>query len=428
MTYSNALNYIEILENQKLTPSLDNSLHLMHALGNPQNTMPVIHVAGTNGKGSTIAFMKSILEAGGYHVGVCQSPYILTPREMTVVGSEMISEEAFAQTMATIEAASTQVVEDGHPQPTAFECLTALSLTYLASCHLDCVLVETGMGGRFDATNVFDHPLLTVITSIDYDHQQFLGQSLEEIAWHKGGIIKPDVPTVIGPNPIEVINTISDCVRITGHKLYLLDWGLVNVTKLMASPKYQLFHLSTAYYDYKALQTSMIGDHQIKNLALALLALTKLKKHYPLDVFAIKSGVKKAHWTCRNDLIHTSPSIIVDGGHNLSAFNAIESLVKVYYPDHKVITVMGILSDKDQEGLLEVAGRFSDHIILTEPPCKRRLAIDDYRRLPAGCDCIADYKEALKKGLSLTGDKTLLLVIGSLYLAYPGKLWLLQQL
>jgi len=175
MTYNDAILYIEHLESKAYAPNHQNSLRLMTALGNPQNSMPVIHVAGTNGKGSTTAFMSAIFQAGGYKVGTFTSPHILTPLELTSINGKSISEEDFAASMSLVDKACTQVTEEGFPHPTAFECLTAASLIYLSKAQLDVAIIEVGMGGRFDANNIFQKTLLPRVPAVGPGHSKWIG-------------------------------------------------------------------------------------------------------------------------------------------------------------------------------------------------------------------------------------------------------------
>lgn len=427
MTYSEALLYIHELEEEHLPPDHQNSLRLMAQLGNPQNHMPVVHVAGTNGKGSTIAFMKSIFRAGGYKVGTFTSPHILSPLELTTINDCPISQEAFASTITEVALACKELVAKDLPHPTAFEVLTAGALLYLSQADLDLAIIEVGMGGRYDATNVFDQPLLTVITKVDLDHTLWLGTSLKEIAWHKGGIIKAHVPTVLAPNHVDVIEVISSIVKETGDILYLMDEGFIIEQELMTTGYTKLFHLKSNFFDYKGLRTTMLGRHQTLNLSTALLAVYQLRKVLPLEASAIKEGVKRTKWTCRNDIISKKPLMMIDGGHNPGAVTAMADLLASYFKEQKVITVFGALSDKDLPTMLAGVTSFSHHTILTKPLSDR--AADLSAPLEGtGISVETDYKKALKKALSLMDDRTLLLVMGSFYLAYPAKVWLKDYL
>lgn len=427
MTYSEALIYIDHLDQQPLHPDLQNSINLMEQLGNPQNQMPVVHVAGTNGKGSTIAFMKSILIEGGYKVGTFTSPHILSPLELITINDASISEGDFAATLTVIQSACEALVQKSLPQPTVFEVLTAASLLYLSKANLDLAIIEVGLGGRYDATNVFQQPLLTVITKIDFDHTQWLGESLKEIAWHKGGIIKPKVPTVIAPNHIDVIEAISDIVRETGDIMYLMDEGFISEQVLMDTGYSKLFHLKSNFFDYKGLRTSMLGRHQTLNLATALLAIYQLRHVLPVDEMSIKKGIQMTKWTCRNDIISTKPLIMIDGGHNAGAIEAIAHLMKENFSNRKIITVFGVLSDKDVESMTKEVMTFSDHIFLTQPLSHRASDLSSKTQIE-DVTITKDYVEALKKALSLMDDRALLLVLGSFYLAYPAKAWLMEHL
>ena len=427
MTYEDSLYYLQEIEEKKYSPDHTNSLNLMAYLGNPQYDMPVVHVAGTNGKGSTIAFIKSMLMAGGYNIGTFTSPHIISPRELTHINDVSIGEGDFAASITSIKEACDKMVVDGLNHPTQFECLTAASLLYLSKSQLDLALIEVGMGGRFDSTNVFNKPLLAIITKVDYDHTAILGDTLAKIAWHKGGIIKPEVPTIIAHNNFEVIEAISTIVGETGHKLYLMDEGFIHEEILMTTGNTKLFHLRSNFFEYKGLRTSMLGRHQTLNLCTALLAIYQLRKKLPLTEPQIKEGILHTHWHCRNDIVSIKPLIMVDGAHNPGAMNAIAAMLELNYPKHKVLTVLGMLSDKDTNLMLSKARSFSNQLILTNPISPRAKDSNTYSQLEYEL-VIPDYKKALKKALSLTDDKTLILVLGSFYLTYPAKEWLIAHL
>lgn len=427
MTYQNCLKHIESIDANNYKPDHENSLRLMTYLGHPEENLKVVHVAGSNGKGSTIQFIKHIMMEAGYSVGSFMSPHILSPLELVSRNNEPISETQFQTAFTKVLGACESIVKDGYPHPTTFEILTAMAIVHLADEPVDLALIEVGMGGRYDSTNVFSNPLLTVITSIDYDHQQWLGSTLNEIAGHKAGIIKKNVPTILGPNKLEVVQVITEEVREKGGKLYLLDQGLIHVKTLMQTINHQLFHIKSPHFDYKALQMTMIGEHQYQNLAIALLTVKHLRKYYNITSSHIKKGVKSTSWTCRNDIISKDPLIMLDGGHNLAGVEAMAQLIESRFSDKNVITVFGVMKDKAHEDMLNLIQNFSSDVIITEPLSPRKLNIDD----PSLKDYelkYSDYKEALKKALELVDSKTLILVMGSLYLAYPAKEWFITEL
>lgn len=426
MNYQQCLDYVTELENKNYLPDHANSLRLMAQLGNPQDAMPVIHVAGTNGKGSTIAYMASVYRAAGYSVGTFTSPHILSLRELVTINGAPVGEAAFAKAMTLTREACEDAFAKGCPHPTVFEFLTAAALLCLSNSNLDIAIIEVGMGGRYDATNVFKAPLLTVITRIALDHTKWLGESLKDIAYHKGGIIKASGPTILAPNDVEVNQVISSIVRESGLKLYLMDEGFIHEKVLMVTRGHKLFHLSTNFFDYKALRTSMLGEHQIENLSTALLAIKLMQDSFPVNDEAVKNGIQSTKWTCRCELVSRDPLIMVDGGHNPNALMAMKGLLEQHFSDKEIITVMGVLQDKDYEPMLEKAATFSDRLILTAP-LSPRAALPSEIKTKLNLEAMDDYTEALEKALSYKSDRTLILVIGSLYLAYPAKEWLLGK-
>lgn len=429
MTYDDSLDYLKLIENSNHTPSHQNSVTLMAYLDNIQDTLSVIHVAGTNGKGSTINFIRDVLIEANYSVGTFMSPHIFDFRELIEDNHAQIRDEDFCSALSVVKDACNRMVKDGHNHPTVFEILVAISILHFSNKHHDFVLIEVGLGGREDATNVFKQPLMSIITPISYDHEALLGQTLSEIASHKAGIIKAGTPILLAPNPIEVISVITEEVKRMDTHLYLLDEGLMHSHTFVNNPSGKIFNLKTPFFDYKNLHTVMLGRHQEINIATALLALTKLRGDYNIPDKAIYAGIKKTTWTCRNEIICIDPPILIDGGHNPAGLRALKSLIDDYYKTKHIVTVIGILKDKSYINMLDIAHSFSDKVVITEPMSDRALTEDmiplsDY----VGTVFIKDNEDALKHALSLMTKETVLVVTGSLYLTYPAKVWLLDHI
>jgi len=429
MTYLESINYLNNIEKEAYVPSHQNSLNLMAALGNPQDTLPVIHLTGTNGKGSTLTFLQHILTSAGYKVASFMSPHIFSYREIIHTHYGIISEEDFAYATEQVEFACTKLVKSGLPHPTIFECLVGIAMVHFHIHTHDFFLVEVGLGGKEDATNIFKSPQLTIITSISLDHEAWLGHSLEAIALHKAGIIRSSAPIILAPNTVEVVQVISQKAKEVSTHLYLLDDALIHSTTLFTQAGHKVFHLSTPFFGYKGLHTSMLGSHQITNMATALLAIEHLKKTYPIPLSAIKAGIQSTSLPCRNELISLNPPILIDGGHNPAGLTALSHLITTHYSHYKIITVLGILRDKAYDSILSTVANFSDTLIFTQPDSPRALLISSLH--PSDTLTFTpfpDYKEALLEGLKHSSPETLLVITGSLYLTCPARKWLKTHL
>jgi dihydrofolate synthase/folylpolyglutamate synthase len=429
MTYHESLDALKNIEIANYPPNHQNSLHLMAYLDSPQNALPVIHIAGTNGKGSTAKYIQSILTHAGYKVGTFLSPHILDFIELIHDYEGAITEFDFAKATDLVLDACSRMVDDRLNHPTLFECLVAIALVHFRDKKHDFIIIEVGMGGTFDATNVFDKPLMTIITPISFDHEQYLGTSLEAIAAHKAGIIKTASPVIMAPNPIEVVMEVTKKVKEVDTYLYLLDESLIQVYLLYDSFKKRLLNIKTPFYTYNGLSTSMIGRHQEINMATALLAIHELKKNWSIPDLAVKSGIANTAWTCRNEWVSYNPMILVDGGHNPQGLKAVKEILDTYCKDKTIITVIGMLKDKDYKAMLNLAESFSHKIILTSPRSPRAMTMDDLDLFGnTKLEWIDPFEQAIRKGLSLLDDHSVLLITGSLYLAYPAKMWLKDNL
>jgi len=429
MTYLESINALKNIELAEYRPDHQNSMNLMTYLNSPQNTLPVIHIAGTNGKGSTAKYIQNILIHAGYKVGTFLSPHILNYTELIEDYEGVISESNFAKSTDLVLRACNHMVDDRLNHPTLFECLVAIALVHFSHKEHDFIIIEVGMGGTYDATNVFEKPLMTIITPISFDHESYLGHSLEAIASHKAGIIKANSPVIMAPNPIEVVIKVTEKVKEVDTYLYLLDESLIQVSLLYNSFKKKLFNIQTPFYTYNGLSTGMIGRHQEINIATALLAIHELKKKWSISDSAVKSGIGNTNWTCRNEWVSYNPMILVDGGHNPHGLAAIRDMLDTYCKDKTIITVIGMLQDKDYMAMLQLVDAFSHRVIITSPLSPRAMTLDHLRLSPnTNIEWIEPFEKAIEKGLSLMDDHSVLLITGSLYLAYPAKAWLKNHL
>jgi len=360
---------------------------LLSALGNPEKSLLVIHIAGTKGKGSTAAITARILQDAGYKVGLYTSPHLRDIRERISINDELISENSFTEVLSQIKA----VVKEA----TYFEILTALAFLYFRDEKVDLAILETGLGGRLDATNVIAKPLAVAITPISREHTALLGDTLEEIAREKSGIIKPGVPVVSAPQPAEVTTVIR---------------------KIAQERKAPLF-IAGCDFDIPDYEISLSGDHQKINAALAI----KLAQFVPgidLKEETIKAALKKINWPGRLEIIDKDPFVVLDGAQNVASARALKAAIQKYFKYNKLFLILGVSADKDVKGMLRELEALSEKIILTKSSSPRALDPLEMKKLINKKEALvaADVNSALEKARSLAHEDDLILITGSLYL------------
>lgn len=384
---------------------LDRTQVLLELIGNPHRCYPIVHVAGSSGKGSTVAMIASILQAAGYRVGIHFSPSLQTPRERAQINFNLIPKQSFAAIIKQLKPLFPKVVRiTKSGEPTYFETLGVLAFQYFANQKIDVAVVETGLGGRLDATNVIE-PVLTVITSVDYDHTDILGKTLAKIAREKAGIIKQGIPVVAGrvePKSLAVIRKVAKSKHATVH-----------IVKRPLNIKLKMF-----------------GAHQKQNAAIAKKCAEILRKNgFTISDRSITRGLRHAFIPGRFEIIQRNPTVILDGAHNpakmRSTANAIRSLTK---PNQKVIAVIGTKSSKDAGSIMREIKPTIDTAVLTRPHYEdhRFFEPQELARYFRGKPLIKFPRatDAVKQALKLAGKQDTVLVTGSLYLiGEVRKLW-----
>ena len=350
--YEEAQEYINEISARGNVLGLLSMKGLMRDLDMPK--FPIIHIAGTNGKGSTGAFIESILMDNGYRVGRYVSPVISSYLERFTINSVPMSEADFVKYLSLVKA----VADKLEPHPTVFEVETAVALLYLADC--DYILLEVGLGGREDATNVIEKSLRSVITSISYDHSAVLGDTLEKIAYEKAGIIKENGTVVIAPQKEEVMNVIRlECEKKNAELI------------ICNEPSNIRFFEDRTVFDLdgdKDIEINMLGAFQPQNAALAVSVCKSI------GVFNIKNGLKKASWAGRFEVLSKNPLIICDGAHNEDAAKKLAKSITEYFPDREIYFIMGVLADKDYERIAELTAHLAKRIYTITPKNPRALS------------------------------------------------------
>ncbi|HHX97192.1 MAG TPA: bifunctional folylpolyglutamate synthase/dihydrofolate synthase [Clostridia bacterium] len=392
---------------------------LLEIFGHPEEQFPIIHIGGTNGKGSTTAMLASILKEAGYQVGVFSSPHLISHRERFMINGEYISEKEFTALFAEVLGALEQVEQDVGSLPTEFEILTAMTFLYFARKQIDLALVEVGLGGDFDSTNVVKHPLLTIITNVSYDHQDRLGNTLVEIAEKKSGIIKANCPVITMSKGEDVLRIIREKAEDLAAPFWEIQrevaWEIISETD-----EGQAFSLKTPFNDYPQLFVPLQGEHQIENAITAVFAAEILqKKGWRVGSEAIKAGIVKVKWPGRLELIGCKPCFVLDGAHNLAGFMVLSQWLTKRKQNRRLVLVIGMLDNKDWDWAARFLKPLVDAVIITRPNSERTVHWQDLKNHFQGnlpLTCIEDIGEALEKARSLAGDDGLVLVTGSLHL------------
>lgn len=368
MDYKEALRYIEQLNSKGISLGLGRIEELLGLLGNPQEGLRYIHVAGTNGKGSVCAFLDCVLRLAGLRVGRYISPTLYEYRERIQVNGEYISETALANLLTKIQQACVRMTEAGLGCPTVFEVETALAFLYFQEQHCDYVLLEVGMGGRLDSTNVIQQPVLSIITTISFDHTRMLGTTLAAIAREKGGIIKAYCPVVIGPQQPEALATLEKLCNVCHVQPVYVQESLMQIQQWSQTGQ------SFTYGNWSEVKIGLLGDYQCWNAAIALEALQVLQQQESaLTDTVILAGMAAARWPGRFEVIHQHPLFVVDGAHNPAGAEALAQTIQRHFADKKVWLLLGVFRDKDYKQIAQIMGCCSDTIYCFTPDHERAL-------------------------------------------------------
>ncbi|MDD4716194.1 MAG: bifunctional folylpolyglutamate synthase/dihydrofolate synthase [Oscillospiraceae bacterium] len=413
MTYKEAMRYIDSLSQFGSILGLTRIQNLLEDLGNPQDGQAIIHVAGTNGKGSVCALLSSILEQAGLRVGRYSSPAVYEYRERIQINGVYIPEHRVCRYLERIKAACARLVKEGKEHPTVFEVETAMCFLYFKEEQCDFVVLEVGLGGRFDSTNVIKNPVLSVITSISLDHTELLGGTLKKIAYEKAGIIKENRPVVLYQQNEEVLKVIRNICDNKKAGLTIADFACLEIVNEDFSG--QQFH----YKKLRDLRIRLLGQYQAKNAAVAVEAALTLKAEgYPVDEAAIRRGLWAAKWPGRFERIYTRPTIIVDGAHNPDAAARLLESIRRYLGKSRIIFVFGVFSDKDYPQILNIVRPASDTLIAFTPSAPRglpsRVLVRESRGLFRHVIDGENAQGALRLALRLARPEDVILCFGSL--------------
>ncbi len=419
MNYNEAMEYIENTARFGMNFGLERILKILEYLDNPQNKIKCIHIGGTNGKGSTTAMISSILIEEGYKVGMYTSPYLEEFEERIQINGENIKKEELASIVTEVKEAILKVSALNLGDPTQFEIITALMFYYFAKENVDYAVVEVGLGGRLDATNVIN-PVLVVLTSISLDHMNILGNTIEEITKEKVEIIKKGSRVVSYPQHRKVLEIIRNKCKELDCSLTAVKSDDVKKVVIDKDSFIQeiIVDVLNKTYDIKL---PLIGEHQILNCAVCLNAIEELKNiGVIIKDSSISTGLSKVKWIGRMEVLKNNPLVVIDGAHNIDGIEKLKASVDKYLNYNKLILIVGILGDKEVDKMLDVITDKATYVVVTEPHNYRaessRVLYEKVNEKGITSFNIEDYKEAYEKALSLAKSDDLILVCGSLYM------------
>ncbi|MDO9592152.1 MAG: folylpolyglutamate synthase/dihydrofolate synthase family protein [Erysipelotrichaceae bacterium] len=428
MNVQEAIDYIHNTYQFGSKLGLHNITKLLGYLGDPQDTLRYVHVAGTNGKGSTSSMIYSILKAEGYRVGLYTSPYLEVFNERIRIDGQNISDESLAEVATLVKTQVDRMLAEGDAHPTEFEIVTAVAFEYFRQEQVEFVVLEVGLGGRLDSTNVIKKPLVSVITPIDLDHVEYLGDTIGKVAFEKAGIIKANSVCVIHPQVEEAETVIATrcgalgtrLVKAPCHEAKILD-------STLEGTRFQLFDQT---YSLK-----LIGDYQVRNAVVALTAVRTLREVYgvPLSDESIQIGLAEAQWPGRLEVMAKEPVLVmIDGAHNLHGASGLSGALRRLLGGRRIVAVVGILGDKDISGMLAEMMPLVHVVIATEPDNPRKMSAEGLADHMSGYDAEIHIRPVIKDALDLAfqlaapGDA--IVCFGSLYMIGQARTLLRQRL
>lgn len=419
MDYIQALDYIHGTWKFGTKLGLENISYLLQLLGNPHRKPRCIHIAGTNGKGSVAVMTASILEKAGYKTGLFISPYLEDFRERIQINRNYIPKDDLARLTDAVKQKVEQMLAEGRPHPTEFEVVTAIGFCYFAEQNVDYAVIEVGLGGRLDSTNVID-PLVSVITSVDYDHKDILGDTLAQIAYEKAGIIKPGRPVVVYPQQDEAMDVIKQVCQ--QRQSSLIEVSYSDIEAIDDSIDGQHFNYNKGKWTFNRLYIPLLGKYQLMNAATAITAVLVLREYMGVAISdkAIPEGLSVTEWPGRLELVHRQPYVLLDGAHNPQGAQSLADAIKNYFPHNRVIMVLGILADKDVNAILEVLVPLAAYIITTRPDSPRAMEAERLlllvREMNVQGQAIDNIECAVQTSLDMAEPDDLVVISGSLYL------------
>ena len=430
MNYFECIHYLEEEVGFGSVPGLKRIQSLCDKLGNPERGLSVIHVAGTNGKGSAVAMLSSILKEAGYRVGTYTSPHLERYNERFIINGDEISDEDFAKEITLMKNTCDALAKEGKDVPTLFEIVTGAAFHYFAEQKVDILVLEVGLGGMYDATNIIPSPLLSLIMSISIDHTDFLGDSIEKIAAEKAGISKKNCPGVVYSQDEIVYNIMWTKSKEMHAPLYCPANAEVHISSQTLEGT--VFSVKTDLLDMSGLALSMLGNYQIRNCVTVLEACAVLQKSgLSLSEDAMRRGLKNARWAGRMEICNKNPLVLLDGAHNADGILQLANSIQAYFNDNKVTLILGVLGDKEYDKMAEYILPYADAVILTEPHSERKLDVFSLARSISNHKGMIytekNIEAAYETALSVTPADGIILCCGSLYMIGAMRTYILNR-
>lgn len=413
MNYEQAIDYIEQTDTPRQRYGLEKLKQALHRMGDPQDRVPYVHIAGTNGKGSTASMLSSVLNHAGLRCGLYTSPHLQRYNERFQIAGEPISDEQLIQSVQRVQ----QVCEQLGGTPIVFEVLTLMAFELFARLDCQIAVLEVGIGGRLDSTNCIPSPQAAVVTQLGLDHTETLGDTIEQIAWQKGGIAKPGSRLVMAAQQEEAMEVVRQICRQEDCAFCVAD------PKRMQLLSSTLKGQRVLDEHFGELLIPLAGGHQIKNAANVLCTVEQLvQRGWKIPTEAVRDGLAAAKWSARFELLDESPYFILDGGHNPQCVQAAMDALEQFFPGKKAVILTGMMQDKDTEQMLEQMAEHAACFVCLHPDSPRALSAEQLAQqvkerfgLPAFC-C-----ESIAQGVALAREKAgsdgLVCALGSLYLA-----------
>ncbi len=432
MTYEEALLWLGEAKTRGILPGLSRISHLLAILGNPEDGLRIVHVAGTNGKGSTCAYLESMLREAGHATGMFTSPWLTDPVEMFRINGEPVSHAVFAE-MADLVSEAFEGMRDDPELPTEYEIYAAMAFLLFRRRTCTVVILETCMGGRFDTTNAYRGGNIAVLTKISVDHVRFLGETLPEIAWHKAGIIRPGSSVISWPQAAGAAKVVGQAASEARACLSVLDIHDVRVERV--DEKGTTF----TYAGFGRFHTMLPGAHQAGNAALALLTLKAMQAGIMpgltsdtlragtmpgLTPDTLRAGIAKTLWPCRFEVLPGHPPIILDSAHNPDGIASFVDTFRRVYPGKKATVIFGAMRDKDVAGMLDLLSPITERFILIQPDSPRAMPLSELHAIASRGCCLSvksdTMESALETGLANAPAEGVLAAVGSIF--YMGRL------
>lgn len=429
LNYKEIVDYIEEIPKFTSKNPLEHTKNLLARLGNPQNDRKVIHVAGTNGKGSVCAYLDSMLRTGGYHVGLFTSPHLVKINERFKIDGVMVSDEQFVKAFEKVRTIIKEAQADGLDHPSYFETLFLMCMVIFQEAQVEYVVLETGLGGRLDATNTVDKPLACIITSISKDHVEYLGDTITQIAGEKAGIIKPGVPVIYDGQNEEAACVIEKKAKEMGSPAYPLTADMYEMVKNTREGIDFSFHCQ--YYKTVTISIPYIASYQMMNASLAFFTMEQLSQEHRIPVEKLIQGIANTHWEGRMETI--LPGVIVDGAHNADGVARFVETACHFGKSNRITLLFSAVADKDYEKMIQtVCEKIRPRaVVATQIWGSRVVPADKLAQLfrDNGCAAVeaeSDVGKAFEKACSLRGDG-MLFCVGSLYLVGEIKAYLAEK-